>query len=134
MAVAHAGTAFGVAFTKRFGVRSASTALDAWDALVPARTGLDVSFLGRRGEPRSGTLVVSIIAMAWPAVAFPFVGYIGTFALVFIPIAMVLGFAVVMRTVLERNRLVDLWVLLPNGVWSVLLFVFSLAWDGVYGD
>ena len=74
------------------------------------------------------------VAMAWPALVFPFVGYFGLFALVFIPLAIVLGFAVAVQAVLERNRIVDLWVVLPNGFWSVLLFVFYLAWDGVYGD
>ena len=49
-------------------------------------------------------------------------------------IAVALGSAVVIQALLRRIAVVELWTLLPNGVWSVLLFVFSLAWDGVYGD
>jgi hypothetical protein len=93
------------------------------------------AFLARSfyaGSPYLGR--AAAVAMAWPALAFPFVGYFGLFALVFVPLAMVLGFAVAVRAVLEPNRVVDLWVLIPNGFWSVLLFVFYLKWDGVYGD
>ena len=72
--------------------------------------------------------------MAWPAMVFPLVGYFGLFAFVFISIAVALGSAVVIQALLRRIAVVELWTLLPNGVWSVLLFVFSLAWDGVYGD
>jgi len=71
---------------------------------------------------------MAAVSMAWPAVVFPFVGYFGSFSLVFIPLAMVLGFAVVVQAVLERERLVDLWVCCRMA--SGLFFCWCFVWLG----
>jgi hypothetical protein len=72
--------------------------------------------------------------MAWPAFVFPFVGYFGMFAFLFIGIAIVLVATVLVTSWRNRGGALDVWTPLANGLWSFRLFVFSRAWDGVYGD
>jgi hypothetical protein len=74
------------------------------------------------------------ISMAWPAFVFPFVGYFGLFAILFIGIPVVLVAAVLVTAWRSRCGSLDLWTPLANALWSALLYVFSLSWDGVYGD
>lgn len=74
------------------------------------------------------------LSVAWPAVAFPLVGYFGLYAIVFAGVGIVAALIVVVQVALGRIRGGDLWILLPNSVWCILLYVFSLASDGVYGD
>jgi hypothetical protein len=63
--------------------------LFAWAApILCLSSAVAGGFLARSfyaGGPYLGR--AAAVAMAWPALAFPFVGYIGLFALVFIPLA-----------------------------------------------
>jgi len=74
------------------------------------------------------------ISMAWPTLVFPLVGYFGMFAIMFVGIAVAAVLVVFVTTWRKRRGVLDPLTVLPNVIWSVLIFVFSLAWDGVYGD
>jgi hypothetical protein len=74
------------------------------------------------------------LCLAWPALVFPLVGYFGMFAFLFSAFA--IGTAVFMAIQGARGRLAahDVWTLVPNGFWAILVWIFSAAWFGVYGD
>jgi hypothetical protein len=72
--------------------------------------------------------------VAWPDLVFPAVGYFGMFAILFIAFAIFAAVAVTIQAARRQTGVHDLWILLPNGFWAVLLWRFSGAWFGVYGD
>ena len=92
-------------------------------------------FLARafnRGTPRLSR--VAAWCAAWPALVFPLVGYFGLFAFLFIAFPVVAAVTIGVQAARQRLGECDVWVLLPNGAWAILLWTFASAWFGVYGD
>jgi hypothetical protein len=77
---------------------------------------------------------VAALSVAWPALVFPIVGYFGLFAFLFIAFVVLAAVAIGIQALRRRLGLYDVWTLLPNGLWATLLWTFSGAWFGVYGD
>jgi len=110
--------------------------LFAWSApLLCLSSALAGVFLARSFVTASSTISRSAaLSVAWPAVAFPLVGYFGLAAVLFVGLAVLGAIAVLVQVLRRRIGAHALWILIPNGAWSILLFVFALSWDGVYGD
>jgi hypothetical protein len=77
---------------------------------------------------------VAALSVSWSIAAFPLVGYFGLGAIIFAALAILAAGVVLVQVLRKRIASSDSWTLIVNGLWAVLLYVFSVSWFGVYGD